>query len=161
MQRLFRAGYQTRGWFCLLTLGVMLVLAACGSNTSTAPTVTTNTTATTTSVPTYPKGYGYDGSTTATSAPASTDPTITTNSSGSFAFSPATLIIPVGTTVTWTNMTAAPHTVTSDDGKTFDSGAANPIRAQGGTFSFKFTKAGTFAYHCQFHTYMTGTIIVK
>jgi len=119
----------------------MLVLAACGSNTSTAPTATTHIT-------------------TATSAPASTDPTITTNSSGSFAFSPATLIIPVGTTVTWTNMTVAPHTVTSDDG-TFDSGAANPIRAQGGTFSFKFMKAGTFAYHCQFHTYMKGTIVVK
>jgi len=138
----------------------MLVLAACGSNTSTAPTATTHITAATTPAPTYTKEYGYNESTTATSAPASTDPTITTNSSGSFAFSPATLIIPVGTTVTWTNMTVAPHTVTSDDG-TFDSGAANPIRAQGGTFSFKFMKAGTFAYHCQFHTYMKGTIVVK
>jgi plastocyanin len=84
-----------------------------------------------------------------------------TDSSGSFAFSPATLTISVGTTVIWMNTTGAPHTVTSDDGKSFDSGINTPIGAQGGTFSFTFTKAGTFAYHCQFHTFMMGTIIVK
>jgi plastocyanin len=111
------------------------------------------------------RGYASGGAITLLSSTANTGRTmtvtITMNSNGSFAFSPATVIIPVGTTVTWTNMTDAPHTVTSDDGKTFDSGTAHPIGAQGGSFSFKFTKAGTFAYHCQFHTYMEGTVMVK
>jgi plastocyanin len=167
--------YSTRSLFCLLALGAVVLLAACGNNTSTgstaAPTATTNTSAGTTSTTTKGYGYGYGngGSTTSTTTSTTTAAlsgptmtvTITTDSSGNFAFSPAGLTIPVGTTVIWKNMTTAPHTVTSDDGKTFDSGTANPVSPQGGTFSFKFTAAGTFAYHCQFHTYMKATIIVK
>jgi amicyanin len=85
---------------------------------------------------------------------------ITRDSSGSFAFSPTTLTIKVGSTVTWTNMTPAPHTVTSDDGKSFDSGISTPIAPSGGTYSFTFKQAGTFSYHCQIHPYMKATIIV-
>jgi plastocyanin len=73
-----------------------------------------------------------------------------------FAFSPASITVPVGTTVTWTNKDAAPHTITSDDGTTFDSGNL----ANGATYSFTFTKAGTFAYHCAIHSSMKGTVIV-
>jgi plastocyanin len=86
---------------------------------------------------------------------------IITNSSGSFAFSPASLTIKSGTTVTWKNTTAVPHTVTSDDGKSFDSGTANPIAAQSGTFSFTFATPGTFAYQCAIHPFMKATISVK
>jgi len=169
MPRELRTIYSIRSLFCLLALGAVVLLAACGSNTSTgsaaAPTATTNTSNSTTSTTTKGYGYGNDGSTTSTATTAISDPTmtvtITTDSSGNFAFSPGKLTIPVGTTVIWKNMTVAPHTVTSDDGKTFDSGTANPVSPQGGTFSFKFTTAGTFAYHCQFHTYMKATIIVK
>jgi len=171
MTRKLRTIYSKWSLFCLLALGAVVLLAACGSSTSTgstaALTASTNTFAGTTSTTTkaYGHGYGNDGSTTSTATTAISDPTmtvtITTDSSGNFAFSPAELTIPVGTTVIWKNMTAAPHTVTSDDGKTFDSGTANPVSPQGGTFSFKFTTAGTFAYHCQFHTYMKATIIVK
>ena len=92
-----------------------------------------------------------------TSAGTSRTVKITTNSQGTFAFSPLTLKIKVGTTVTWKNTTTAPHTVTSNDGKTFNSG----IIAPGGTFHFTFTKRGTFAYHCQIHPFMTATIIVS
>ena len=70
------------------------------------------------------------------------------------------LTVKLGTTVTWTNMTQAGHTVTSDDGKSFDSGISNPIAASGGTFSFTFKQAGTFPYHCQIHPFMKATIIV-
>ena len=160
-----------RSWFCLLTLGALVLLAACGNATTTgstaAPTPTTNTSVGSTPTTVNVKGYGNTTPTTAASTPTTTTSgptkkvTIMTDSSGSFAFSPATLTISVGTTVTWTNTTGAPHTVTSDDGKSFDSGINTPIGAQGGTFSFTFTKAGTFAYHCQFHTFMMGTIIVK
>jgi plastocyanin len=73
-----------------------------------------------------------------------------------FAFSPATITVPVGTKVTWTNQDSATHTVTADDGKTFDSGGV----ATGATFSFTFTTAGTFAYHCAIHSSMKANVIV-
>jgi len=85
---------------------------------------------------------------------------IITEVGGSFAFSPATLTIKAGTTVTWKNNTSVSHTVTSDDGKSFDSGTSNPIAA-GATFSFTFTKTGTYAYHCEIHPFMKATIIVQ
>ena len=81
---------------------------------------------------------------------------ILTNSKGVFFFSPGTLTIVPGTTVVWTNETKAPHTVTSDNGA-FGSGIINP----GQTFSFTFTTAGTFAYHCSIHPFMKATIIVS
>ena len=72
------------------------------------------------------------------------------------AYSPATIAVPVGTKVTWTNHDTTVHTVTSDDGKTFNSGNV----AGGATFSFTFTTAGTFAYHCNIHPSMTAQVIV-
>lgn len=72
-----------------------------------------------------------------------------------FAFTPATLTIKVGTTVKWTNQDSVAHTVTSDTG-IFDSGDL----ADGDTFTFTFTHAGTFAYHCTMHPSMTATIVV-
>ena len=86
---------------------------------------------------------------------------IMTDSSGSFAFSPATLTIKAGTTVVWKNTTQVAHTVTSDDGKSFDSGSSNPIAPQSGTYSFKFATPGTYAYHCTIHPFMKATIIVQ
>ncbi len=65
------------------------------------------------------------------------------------------LTVPVGTTVVWTNKDSAAHTVTASDGS-FDSGSLD----QGATFSFTFSKAGTFNYTCQFHPNMKGTITV-
>jgi plastocyanin len=73
-----------------------------------------------------------------------------------FAFSPDSLEVPVGTTVTWTNQDSAAHTVTADDGS-FDSGQL----ATGATFSQTFATAGTYAYHCANHPKMTATIVVK
>jgi plastocyanin len=92
---------------------------------------------------------------TSTPAPGSTQVVlIVTESNGSFGFSPATLSIRVGTTVIWKNMSSAPHTITSDDGTSFDSGTI----AVGGTFRHTFTKTGTFPYHCNYHPYMRATI---
>ena len=147
---------------CLVALSALILLAACGggsTDTGTGTTPTTGTTNTTAVTPT----------TSAASTPSATAAQtgnaqivmITTDSSGSFAFSPATLTIKAGTTVTWKNTTAVAHTVTSDDGKSFDSGTSNPIAAQSGTFSFTFTTPGTFAYHCEIHPFMKATIIVQ
>lgn len=73
-----------------------------------------------------------------------------------FAFSPATLTIAVGDTVTWTNSHNEVHTATASGGA-FDSGSLNP----GQSFSFTFTTAGSFPYACNFHPEMTGTITVQ
>lgn len=75
-----------------------------------------------------------------------------------FAFNPTPLNVSVGTTVTWTNSDGVAHTTTSDAGSSasWDSGALS----NGGKFSFTFTQAGTYTYHCAIHTYMHGTIVV-
>jgi plastocyanin len=77
-------------------------------------------------------------------------------------YDPPTVQVPVGTNVRWTNdetgslLSAAPnHTVTSDDG-IFDSGTIPP----GGNFRVRFTRAGSFAYHCEIHSTMHGLVVV-
>lgn len=72
------------------------------------------------------------------------------------AYSPATLSIAVGDTVTWMNNDVQAHTATASGGA-FDSGTMNP----GQSFSFTFTTAGSFVYTCNFHAEMTGTITVQ
>ena len=72
-----------------------------------------------------------------------------------FAFNPASMTIKAGASLTWTNADSTTHTVTADDG-TFDSGNV----ASGATFSHAFATAGTFAYHCNIHSSMKGTITV-
>ncbi len=73
-----------------------------------------------------------------------------------FAFNPKELQVPVGSTVTWTNIDSVAHTATADDGE-FNSGNLNP----GESYSFDFKKAGSFTYNCSYHPNMQGTIIVK
>jgi plastocyanin len=73
-----------------------------------------------------------------------------------FAFTPDSRSAKVGDSVKWTNEDGATHTVTADDGA-FDSGNL----AAGKAFSFTFDKAGTFAYHCNIHQRMTGTVTVS
>lgn len=71
-----------------------------------------------------------------------------------FAFNPATITVQKGTTVTWTQMDSAPHTVT---GNGFDSANLN----KGQTFSWTFNETGTFSYKCSYHPAMSGEVIVK
>jgi plastocyanin len=74
-----------------------------------------------------------------------------------FSFTPSTLEVRVGDTVTWTNNDAVPHTATQDPaGSGFQSGTI----ASGGSFSHTFEDAGEFAYFCEFHPNMTGTVVV-
>jgi plastocyanin len=73
-----------------------------------------------------------------------------------FAFDPPNTTVSAGTTVTWVNNDQVPHTATANDGA-FDSGTLQP----GQSYSFKFDKAGTYAYHCNIHPYMTGTVTVS
>ena len=73
-----------------------------------------------------------------------------------FSFGPQTLTVPVGTTVTWTNRDDIPHTIVSTDG-VFKS----KVRDTDESFSYTFTKAGTYTYFCSVHPKMTGKIVVQ
>lgn len=72
-------------------------------------------------------------------------------------FSPATLTVSFGGTVTWFNGDSIIHTVTSDTAGLFDSGPLNP----GEYWSHTFTQPGTYTYHCTPHPQMTGAIVVS
>lgn len=73
-----------------------------------------------------------------------------------FAFQPATLSVPVGTRLTWTNTGQAPHTSTSQAGG-WDSGRLMP----GQTFSVTLASAGTFVYQCTIHPAMQASVTVQ
>jgi plastocyanin len=73
-----------------------------------------------------------------------------------FSFGPASLTVPVGTTVIWTNRDDIPHTVRSTD-DAFKSKALDTDDQ----FSFAFTKPGTYSYFCSIHPKMTGQIVVQ
>jgi plastocyanin len=73
-----------------------------------------------------------------------------------FSFSPATLTVKAGTTITWTNKDSVTHTIISDTGA-FSSGNLS----NGATFSYTFANRGSFAYHCSIHPTMKGTVIVE
>lgn len=88
-----------------------------------------------------------------TPAPAAT--TVSVAISG-FKFAPATITINKGDTVTWTNNDSAPHTVTGDNG-----GPSSGQLSKGQSYSYTFTAAGTFPYHCAVHPMMTATVVVK
>jgi amicyanin len=73
-----------------------------------------------------------------------------------FSFTPQTLTVHAGTTVTWVNSDDVPHTVTSND-KKFKS----PALDTGDKFSHTFSAPGTYDYYCSVHPKMTGKIVVQ
>jgi plastocyanin len=72
-----------------------------------------------------------------------------------FAFVPQVIMVPVGTTVTWTNQDIEQHTVTARD-RSFDSDALESRRS----FAFTFSKAGAYDFRCVIHPSMVGRVIV-
>ena len=73
-----------------------------------------------------------------------------------FSFTPSTLVVAPGTTVTWTNADDSPHSVREKDGK-FKSAALDTDDS----FSQTFTAPGEYDYFCSIHPYMTAKIVVK
>ena len=71
------------------------------------------------------------------------------------AFGPAQVSVLAGDTVSWQNQSLRTHTVTSRDGL-----FGSPQIGLSGGFSNKFPNAGTFAYYCQIHAFMTGEVDV-
>lgn len=73
-------------------------------------------------------------------------------------FDPAARTVKVGTEVTWINRDSATHTVTADNG----SFGSEDLKTDD-EFSFRFTQAGTFEYHCEIHgkDTMSGSVVVE
>jgi plastocyanin len=106
--------------------------------------------------------------TSASSAPAG-GPVINLSS---LMFNPSTTTVPVGTTVTWRNDEPITHTVTSGRyegvdkttglrSEQYPDGAFNAkLQGKGKTFSFTFTKPGSYTYYCDIHQGMNATIVV-
>ena len=144
----------------VLLLGIMttLLLAACGgSSTSQAATTSAPTaTATTATTATTPATSASTPTTAASTAPTKVVQVKIVEKNDKYSFEPASITIPKGAQVVWTNASDAPHTVTSND-NTFKT-PSNLMEHQ--TFMMVFNTTGTFAYHCAIHTYMTGTITV-
>ena len=74
-----------------------------------------------------------------------------------FRFSPQTLTVPVGTTVTWINRDSVPKIVVSAEQRL----EVPPILRAGQAFSRTFTIAGTYSYFCSVHPGVTGQIVVR
>src|ERR1700680_195341 len=109
----YRPRRSKTGWLRLLAAAICLtvLLAACGGGSSSANITNTGSTPTPTPTASAPG---------ATPTPQTTPLTgltqvvlIVNASNGSYGFSPQIMTIKVGTTVTWKNMSSAPHTVTS------------------------------------------------
>jgi plastocyanin len=105
--------------------------------------------------------------TTASSGPSSVVPISIPNGAGNpsnppgYAPDVVTVVIGVNNTVVWSNDDTAAHTVTSDNNTggapVFDSGNMNGGQA----YNYTFTTPGTYPYHCSYHSWMSGTIVVK
>src|SRR5947209_4349932 len=73
-----------------------------------------------------------------------------------FEFTPGTMTVNVGTTITWSNAADRPHTVT-DRGGTFDN-----LVAPGTSATVSFTVPGTYHYFCRINpSKMNGIIVVN
>ena len=72
-----------------------------------------------------------------------------------FTFNPAILTVPVGTTLTWTNVDDIPHTVVSLAARM----RSKPLDTND-SFSFTFKEPGEFAYFCSLHPHMMGKVTV-
>ena len=70
----------------------------------------------------------------------------------------APLTVAPGASVAVTNLDSAPHTVTSDDGSSFNV----DVKGNGGAGTFTApTQPGTYTFHCIYHPQMHGTLTVK
>jgi plastocyanin len=73
-----------------------------------------------------------------------------------FMFSPMSVTIKAGSTVTWKNLDGEPHSVVNDAGL-FRSSALD----QNDTYKFKFDKPGVYKIFCGIHPNMKATITVQ
>jgi plastocyanin len=99
-------------------------------------------------------GGGASDTASAPSAASHSDSTITISD---FKFAPRTLTVRHGVPIRITNSGGMAHTVTADEGRSFDSGTVAP----GGSATIRVVKAGRFSYHCTIHPFMKGQLVAQ
>ena len=130
----------------LVTL--LLCVACAGGDANTTAAVATTAAPAETTAP---------GSSTTEAASAGGDVTV---SASDFSFSPATVTISVGDSVTWTLADGA-HTTSSGTAPDLD-GIWDQALTADAPFTFTFEEPGTYEYFCRFHAdFMTGTVVVE
>jgi plastocyanin len=102
-------------------------------------------------------GCGGGGSDTASAPAAASSRSDSAITISDFKFAPATLTVRHGAHIRVTNSDSAPHTVTADDGHSFDSGTV----ATGDSATIRVAHAGRFAYHCTVHPFMKGELVAE
>ncbi len=75
-----------------------------------------------------------------------------------YAFTPKVIHVHVGQSIHWVNEDNVGHNVTGTSGPGF---TASPTFSQGGSFTLKLSKPGTYTYICTIHPFMKGTIVVS
>ena len=101
---------------------------------------------------------GGDGGTTASNpSGGASSGTPSSISIRDFKFSPDTISVGSDARVRVSNNDSAPHTVTADDGHSFDSGTVQP----GASASIQAPGTGSYAYHCTIHPFMKGKLVVE
>ncbi len=96
------------------------------------------------------------------SAESSTGSGGTTVTLSGLAFSPTSLTVAVGTTVTFKNNDTVDHTVTNGkDGKPDANAAFDKSLPSGQSVDITFDKAGTFNVTCKIHSTMNMTVMVQ
>lgn len=134
-----------------------IVIAGCGGEADNSSDATGRAAQGPTATATLAAGRAGQGSTATATLAAATAVSVRIPA---IVYSPGTVNVSVGDTVTWTmldrNQGVVGHTVSSDMDGLFDSGQLSI----GQTFSFTFTQPGTFGYHCNIHFPMEGKIVV-
>lgn len=133
-------------------VAVPLLAGACAGDDGTAPVVqpTTAPPRTSPTIPAPPSGP--DGTTSPTLASAPNPVRIVGRR-----FEPATIEVSVGDEVSWINADDTGHWIVSRRRDVIDSATLEP----GNSYTERFPDAGTFAYFCNIHDEMTGTVVVR
>ncbi len=157
----FLIGMNSTGWVAVIIVLILLIVGGWWyTQQPVATDITSNPTATTT--PELPD--------------TTTEPKTVTVDYTSAGFSPKTITIAVGDTVTFTNSSGASMWVGADEHPTHTNydGTSRTAHcapgftptpfdqcASGATYSFKFDKAGSFDYHNHAAAQFGGTVVVQ
>lgn len=101
-----------------------------------------------------PESSATEAETTEDGQDASTDAGTHTVTIANYAFSPASISVPVGTTVKWVNASGRTHTVGFEETTSADI-------PPDGSYERSFDASGSFEYRCGIHPTMTGSVVVS
>ena len=124
----------------LLLAPLVVALASCGGGGGSSSVAGSPSASSTPAAAAKPSGAGQQGV-----------------SIRNFKFLPGTITVKAGSRIAISNRDSTAHTVTSDDGSSFDTGDVNP----GSSTTITLNRTGRITYHCSIHPFMHGAIVVS